>query len=93
MIPRRAQRRDANEPAIIEALQAVGCTVEQLSLEDGPDLLVGRLGLNYLLEVKRPAEDLSDGQGDWHRDWNGQRATVHTPSEALAAIGFGGRDV
>lgn len=50
---RRAAHRDKSEPAIIKALRAVGATVEQLHVVD---LLVGFRGLNFVLEVKSPAE-------------------------------------
>lgn len=50
---RRAAKRDANEPEIIEALEAVGCVVFPLNQEKLPDLLVVRKdGVIFLLEVK-----------------------------------------
>jgi hypothetical protein len=50
-----ARRRDANEPAIVEALQAAGAVVERLGYPKGvPDLLVGYQGRTFLLEVKNP---------------------------------------
>jgi hypothetical protein len=53
---RRAPHRDKAERGIIDALEAVGASVEQLDGEDIPDLLVGFRGENHLLEVKSPAE-------------------------------------
>jgi hypothetical protein len=95
---RRAAKRDANEADIVTALRAVGATVLQIDDTDAPDLLVGFRGVNYLLEVKRPAgkrggisadgQRLSDGQEQWHARWRGFRpAVVTTPEQALAAIG------
>lgn len=40
-IHRQAAKRDANEPEIIAALKAAGCSVQQLSGKGIPDLLVG----------------------------------------------------
>lgn len=51
---RRAAQRDANEPIIVEALEAVGAAVQRLSAPGVPDLLVGYRGVLYLLEVKLP---------------------------------------
>lgn len=49
--PVRAARRDANEPAIVAALQAAGAAVQQLD-PPLPDLLVSYRGTLHLLEVK-----------------------------------------
>lgn len=93
---RRAAKRDANEAAIVTALEAVGATVERLSAKDAPDLLVGYRGVNVLLEVKRPAgkrggtshRDLLPGQAAWHAGWRGAAPVVaRTVADALAAIG------
>jgi hypothetical protein len=95
--PRFARRRDANEPAIVAALQAAGCVVTRL--HEPVDLLVGRDGTNYLLEVKlplgpcggRPASELGKSQRiqtAWLGSWIGQVSIVRTPEEALAAVGI-----
>jgi hypothetical protein len=49
-----AQKRDANEPEIIEFLRGVGTRVQQMDKSDGFDLLV-TCGLHYIVEVKNPA--------------------------------------
>lgn len=49
--PVRAARRDANEPAIVAALEAVGAAVQQLD-PPLPDLLVSFRGVLLLIEVK-----------------------------------------
>lgn len=86
------KRRDANEKAIIEALRAAGASVQQLSGLDVPDLLVGHHGINFLLEVKMPKGELSDGQFEWVKRWRGRDVyVVRTVDEALAAVGCGAR--
>lgn len=80
-------RRDSNEREIIEALVAVGCTVKSLSAKSIPDLLVGCNGVNYLLEVKMPKNDLTDDQIIFFETWEGQCVVVRTPEEALKAVG------
>jgi hypothetical protein len=90
---RQAAKRDANEKEIVKALAAAGCSVTQLSGPGIPDLLVSRAGVNYLLEVKDPAQPackqaLTPLQEIWHRDWRGQKAVVKTIEEALIAVGL-----
>ncbi len=46
------KRRDANEGEIIEALEAVGAQVWQISGRALPDLLVWRQGRPIVMEVK-----------------------------------------
>ena len=104
-------RRDANEPAIIAALERAGAAVQQLD-PPLPDLLVGypdRCGIPelFLLEVKdsdagvatrKPHRKnnrcdgvlaaLTPSQVVWWVNWRGKPPViVHTPAEALAAIG------
>lgn len=50
--PKYAKARDANEPQIIKALEAIGCVVEQL---DKPvDLVTLYRGRVRFIEVKNP---------------------------------------
>src|SRR5258707_14527498 len=75
-------KTDASQSSIAAALRAIGCSVEHIASATGrpgiPDLLVGRHGVNYLLECKvtvgkrnpRPAA-LSPGQVAWHGAWRG----------------------
>lgn len=84
-----AARTDANQAEIVRVLRAAGCTVESLHRVGGgvPDLIVGRAGRNWLLEVKVPGRGLNDRQKEWHRQWAGQRAVVTTPEGALQVVG------
>lgn len=96
---RHAKRRDACERIIIDALIAIGASVQQLDLTNGPDLLVGHRGNNYLLEcksvagkpgigMKKTASGLKQGQEAWMLKWRGMRpVVVTTVDEALRAIG------
>lgn len=61
---KRASRRDDSEPAIVDALRAVGASVTILGQGDGtPDLLVGWREATYLLEVKNPLGPLGGKRG------------------------------
>lgn len=94
---RRAARRDDNEPAIIEALEAIGADVRQLSGARVPDLLVGYRGRSVLLGVKAPdgpRGGKAHGRGRKNRpsdhrpkDWKGGPwELVTTPAEAIAVV-------
>lgn len=83
-INRYAKKRDANEKEIVEALLKAGYSVVRL---DTPlDLLVGKNGVTWLLEVKMPDGELTKPQKEFIKTWQGQFAIARTPEEALAAV-------
>ena len=58
-----------------------------------PDLLVGKSGINYLLELKdgakTPSEQrLTPDQVVWHEQWGGSVAVVNCEEAALKAVGL-----
>lgn len=78
----------------MKALRQAACVVVPLhEVGNGvPDLLVGRCGRNFLLEVKDPEQPASNrkltpDQKDWHEIWPGQVTVVYTPEDALKAVG------
>ena len=86
---RYAKRRDDNEPEIIQALEAIGCTVYQL--DEPCDLLVGRGAKNLIIEVKdgnkQPSRrQLTDNQKDFFANWKGQVCQVKNVDEAIAVV-------
>ena len=92
---RRAAKVDANQEQIVEALRAVGATVQTLAAvgKGVPDLLVGYQGKTILLEVKdgrRPPSErrLTEDQLVWHGAWRGgPLAVVDGVDAALRALG------
>jgi Holliday junction resolvase len=88
-IHRMAARRDNNEAEIVSALEKCGCSVWRLSGKGLTDLLVGRAGQNYLLEIKNPdaGGELTDDQVYWHQTWRGRAHIVSTVDEALIVVG------
>lgn len=95
---RRAARTDANQTEIVSALRGVGCSVQPLHAVGGgvPDLLVGKGGTNFLVEVKdgrKPpsARQLTPDQRAWHDAWRGNVAVVSSVEEALTLVGCGFR--
>lgn len=87
---RLAHKVDGNQAEIVEALRRAGCSVTVTSgIGKGfPDLVAGRAGQAYLLEVKRPGERLTPDEVEWHDTWHGHAAVVHNIDEALAAVGL-----
>ena len=90
MRPSRSNKVDANQAVIIEALEKTGATVQTLgAVGNGcPDLLVGRLGLNLLLEVKNPEgkNEVGDKQAKWMERWRGQKVVVRDEFEAMRIV-------
>jgi hypothetical protein len=89
VVSRYAKRRDANEPDIRDALVKAGCDVIQA---DDVDLIVGRAGHSYLIEVKRPGRASESRirpiQKRLRDNWRGHYAIVTTADDALAAVGL-----
>lgn len=80
-------KRDGNERSIIDALEAAGCTVEQV--EKKPyDLIVGNAGQNTLMECKTKRGKLRESQIIFRQQWEGRYFVVRSPQEALAAMGL-----
>lgn len=82
---------DANQAEIVRALRAVGCSVFSLAGVGGgcPDLLVGRGGATWLLEVKRDGGAVRASQENAVASWRGGPwVVVRSPDEALRAIGL-----
>lgn len=85
---RRAAKIDANQPEIVAALRAVGCSVQTLATMGAgvPDLLIGLAGVNLLVEVKSAKGKLTKDQIPWHEAWRGQVAIVRSVEEALVLV-------
>lgn len=90
---RRRGRVDDAQAAIVQALRDAGCSVRSVADVGGGfvDLVAGRRGRNYLLEVKtgeRPCDrKLTPAERQFHASWRGQIAVVSTVEEALREVG------
>ena len=87
---RYANRIDANQNAIVEALRQCGATVRIISQGGGiPDLLVGYNGYTILMEVKDGAKSpsqrkLTEDEQRFFDEWTGgMLAVVNSVEEAL----------
>lgn len=90
---RRAAKIDRNQPEIVKALRAIGCTVAITSaIGSGfPDLVVGRGRRNWIVEIKDgdlcpSARELTPDQLKFHTTWAGQIDVVNNVGEALALV-------
>jgi hypothetical protein len=93
---RKTARVDANQAAIVEALRAIGASVQSLAMvgRGVPDLLVGFRSQNWLIEVKdgakpQSARRLTADEVAWHDGWRGQVATVASIEDALELVSSG----
>lgn len=89
----RAAKIDANQNEIVEALRKIGCSVQILSSvgKGCPDILVGKNGINYLIEIKdgnkpKSAQKLTPDQVEWHEKWNGSVVVVSSAEMAIELV-------
>lgn len=83
---RKRGRKDGNHDNIVRAFERVGCTVAQLhdtGLPGWPDLVVGVIGVNHLVECKNletayGRAGLNENQSAFARDWRGGKVWVAT---------------
>jgi Holliday junction resolvase len=91
LVVTRRSRPDANQREIVDALERVGASVldlHDIGVEGAPDLLVGRGGVNLLIEIKTARGRVRQCQREWHEAWRGQPVVVaRSVDEALEAIG------
>jgi Holliday junction resolvase len=90
---RRRPRIDGNHRDIVEALEQIGASVQSLAaVGDGcPDLLVGRGGRVWLLEVKDGSKSasrraLTQDQREWINWFNGDVHIVTSVDEAIRVV-------
>jgi hypothetical protein len=88
---RRAARVDANQEAVVSALEAAGASVEVIGRP--VDLLVGFRSVTLLMEVKNPnsgygKRGANKNQRSFMETWvGGPVSLVDGPDAALRAIG------
>jgi len=94
-MPRRTYRTDGNHIEIVRAFESLGCSVADLSGAPGdsvrniglPDLLVGIVGVNVLVEVKHGDNDLQADQREFINRWRGgQPFTVRNLADVTHVV-------
>ena len=80
----RAHKVDANQGEIIAAFRALGCSVHDCSGVGGdfPDLVVGLVGVNLLVECKTESGQLTPGQERFFQEWRGLVYIIRSAQEA-----------
>jgi hypothetical protein len=81
----QVKKVDLNQPEIIEQAKKLGMSVQSLHTigKDCPDVLFGYAGINILCEIKNGNNDLSEGQKNYHDNWQGQIATVRNIDDVV----------
>lgn len=74
----RRAKHDSNHSYITKILQRLGFSVQNTAGVGAgfPDLVVGKAGRNYLVEIKTEHGSLEPSQTAFARDWNGGKVTV-----------------
>jgi hypothetical protein len=93
----RFGRTDGNQQPIVSMLNQIpGVSVKVLSdVGDGfTDVIIGRLNVNYLIEIKN-GSCLTPAQEDFHgvsenkgKEWKGQKAVCNSLEEVFEVIGI-----
>jgi len=67
------RRTDINQKQIVKELRQLGYSVCSLhTVGNGcPDLVIGKAGINLLVEVKRKGEHLTADEGRFFATWSG----------------------
>ena len=84
----RAHKVDANQAEIIAAFRELGCSVHDCSGVGGgfPDLVVGLVGVNLLVECKTDAGTLTPEQERFSQEWRGTMRIVRSADEARELV-------
>ena len=84
---------DANQPAIVKKLRDLGCSVQPVHQIGGgfPDILVGKAGVNVLVEIKdgtRPPSHrvLTPDEAVFHEKWRGWVAIIENEIDAVNLV-------
>lgn len=90
-----ASKIDKNQPDIVKEFRRLGASVTPThnAGHGFPDLVVGFGGVNYLVEVKDPAQPpskrkLTPHQVKWHGEWLGVAHIVHTNDDVRELLGI-----
>lgn len=86
---RTASRVDANQPAVVKALRAIGASILYThQLKNCFDILVGYRGRTFLMEIKASEkEQLTPGEAEFRRTWCGSPYhIVYSPDQAIRII-------
>jgi len=86
--------KDKNHDELSSTFVALGCSVSDMAtcgVDDFPDVVVGCIGKNHLVEYKNPEtaygrKGLNSGQQAFARDWRGGKVWVASSTDECAAL-------
>jgi hypothetical protein len=83
-----ARKVDKNQAEIVGYFRDLECTVKHLHMVGGgcPDILVGVMGINLLVEIKSPGGSLEKSQESFISDWKGQVCVVVTREDVIKLV-------
>ena len=81
---RRAAKRDASERDVIQALEACGWTVQQVSAKDWFDLVAVKGTRAVFIECKSGKKKLKPGQQKNFDQWPGEKQIFRSADDVLA---------
>lgn len=84
----RRARIDKNQNEIVDKLRGAGFSVMCLhTVGNGcPDLVIGRAGVTYLVEVKSKGGKLTEKQRIFFREWRGNALVARTFEQVIEKI-------
>ncbi|WP_218575177.1 hypothetical protein [Limnoglobus roseus] len=84
---------DENQAEVVAAFRKMGCSVQPLHTvgQGCPDLLIGHLGVNRVVEVKdgkKPLgkRQLTPDQQTWHNQWRGEVDVAESVDDAVRLV-------
>ncbi len=82
------RRSDSNQGGVVNALRKLGFSVEILSnVGNGvPDLLIGKFGINFLVELKSGKKWMTEDEKVWHSKWKGSAIVASSLEEVIEKI-------
>jgi hypothetical protein len=91
---RRAARRDGTHQEVADTFTELGCSVEDVStagIAGLPDMIVGCIGVNHLVEAKDLSTDygrrgFNPNQVRFNERWRGERVWIATDRLSAAAL-------
>lgn len=80
---------DTNQPEIVEALRAVGVSVQSTATigKGFPDLVAAKGQNTWIIEVKQPDGKLTSDQIKFIEEWRGVVHIVRSVDDALRVVG------
>jgi len=87
---RRAAKADDNQPQIVKAFRQLGFSVAHTHMigEGFPDIVVGRSGVNTLVEIKdgnkvKSKRQLTPDEKEFHEKWKGNIIIVESVEDVI----------